>query len=131
MRAQQLARHVPFLLPLHAHEGDREIARYAVHPEARGPAPVGGQILRRGAERVIQIQQAVGQTLEEVRLVLGDPQVVELDLGVHPREGPLSLEGPGLPVLFRHLQGVVPRTGHQGREHDARGPARRNRQPVP
>ena len=76
MRPQQLPRHIPLCLLLDAHDCDREIAGDAVGPEPGRTSAAGGHILRDRAQRAIVVKHAIGQTLEEMRLVLGDLEVV-------------------------------------------------------
>ena len=122
---------VHFLVRLDAHQGNREIAGDAVGPESRRPQAVLGQHLRRRVQRGIGVEETIGQTLEEVRFVPGDPEVVQLNLGLGPGQRARSLERRGLMVLLRDLQGLLSRRRHQRGEHEIDGPSGGNRHAVP
>jgi hypothetical protein len=119
----ELPRDLPFLLGLDAHQGDRKIAGDAVCPEPGLTGAVPGQLLRRCTKRAVDEEQAIGETLEEMGLVLGDPEVVQLDLGLSPSQRARAFEGRSLAVLLCRSQGLVPGVRHDGREHDMGGSA--------
>ena len=75
---QELAHDVALLFAFDLHQGDGEVAGDAVGPEPRGAPSVRGQDLRRRARFGFGVEQAIGQTLEQMGLVLGDAEVVQL-----------------------------------------------------
>ncbi len=131
VRPQELPRDLPFLLRLDLHQSDRKIAGDAVGPEPGLAAAVFGQLLRRRTQRGIDVEQTIGQTLEEMRLVLCDPEVVQLDLGLGPGQRALSLEGCPLAVFLRRREGLFPGMCHERREHEMGCPATGNRHSLP
>src|SRR4029450_1498966 len=95
----ELARDVPMLVLLEPDEDDRQVARDAVRPE-RADAPFASlEDLARRAEGRIGVDAAVGEALEEERLIRCDPEMVELDLRLRPGERHDPVEGPGVAVL--------------------------------
>ena len=131
VRPHELPDDVPLLVPLDAHQSDRKIAGDAVGPEPGRAIAVPGQYLRRRAQRGIGVQQTIGQALEEMRLVLGDPEVVQLNLGLCPGQRALSLERCRLAVLLRNLESLFPGRRHERGEHEIDRPSSGNRHAVP
>ena len=72
---------------------DRQVAGDAVRPEAGGAPLVPREPSRRRPQGPVREEDPVGEALEEMRLVGLDAEVVELDLGLGPRQGGRPLEG--------------------------------------
>ena len=56
-----------------------------------------------GRRRRIGIEHPVCQALEQVRFVVADAEVMELDLRLGPRKGHRALEGIGVVMLVREI----------------------------
>src|SRR6185436_3976682 len=119
VRAQQLAHDllVPGIVDPNDH--DRDVARYAVWPEDGAASGSPDQELRRLPQRRIEIEDAVGETLEEMRLVVRDAEVMELHLGSRAGEGHDALEGRRVAKLVREIEDDLTRRRHQRGEGDA------------
>ncbi|MEJ2320690.1 MAG: hypothetical protein P8Y21_15305, partial [Gemmatimonadales bacterium] len=130
LRPQELSHDVPLLVPLDEDQGDGKVAGDAVGPEAGRAAAVRSEDRRRCAQRGIGVEQTVGETLEEMRLVLGDPEVVQLDLCLGPGQRALSLEGCRLAVLLGELERLVSGRRQEGGEREANRCSFGNRQPL-
>ena len=92
-------------------------------PEGGGALAVAHQDVRGSAEARIGVEDPCRDSLEEVRLVRGDAQVPELDLGLRPGDVGCALERGRLAVLVGQLQGLLAGIRGERREVDARGPA--------
>ena len=84
--AQQLADDVEVLDLVDPDHDDGQVAGDAVRPQAGRAALVLGQHRRRRPQRRIRVEDPVRQALEEMGFVLLDAEVVELDLGLRPRQ---------------------------------------------
>src|SRR2546425_13379317 len=96
-------------------------------PEPGRTAAARGQLLMRRTQRAIDVQQAIRQTLEEMRLVPGNPEMVQLDLRLCPCQRACALERRRLTILLRDLDGLLTGTRHECREHHTHRPLRGNR----
>ena len=75
-------------------------------------------------QRRVGVEDAVGEPLEEVRLVRLDAEVVQLDLGLGPGERRRALEGRRVAVLVGEVERCLARVGDERREDHARRRAR-------
>src|SRR4029453_1632683 len=78
---------------------------------------------RRRPQRRIGVEDAIGEALEEVRLVQLDAQMVELDLRLGARERDHAIEGRRIPIFVGEVDDGLARGGHHGGERDPRGGA--------
>ena len=96
---QQLANEIEVLGLRDPDDDDRQVAGDAVGPERRCAAIVPGELAGRWPERGIRVQDPVGEPLEQMGLVGLDPEMVELDLGLRPRERRRTFIGADLAIL--------------------------------
>ncbi len=106
-------------------QDDREVAGDAVRPERLGVPHIALQYLGGRAQRRLGEENAVGEPLEEVRVVGGDPEVVELHLGLGPRRCPDALERRRVAILVGERERCFVRRGDEGGERDVCRRARR------
>src|SRR3990170_2261211 len=92
MRPQQLPDDVDILRLVDAGQYDRQIARYAMRPQRRAFKRAVAECLGRWTQRRIGVQHGIGQSLEQLRFVGPDTEVMQLDLRLRPgqREGALK-----------------------------------------
>ncbi len=95
-----------------------------MRPQARGPERVAREDGGGRPHARVGVENAIGELLEEMRLLRVDPEVMELHLGLGPRQGGDPLEGSGIAVLVGHEKGGRPRRGEQRGEDDACARAR-------
>ncbi len=87
-------------------------------------APVALQNLPRRTQERIDVEEAGGQALEQVRFIAADAEMVQLHLGTGPGLGPGPLEDGLVTVAIGHGQELVPAAGDKGYEADARAGTR-------
>ena len=121
VRAQELAHDPEVLRLVDLHEDDRQVAGDAVGPERGRATGVTAEHGRRRPQRPLGVEHAPGQALEQVRLVGADAEVMELHLGLGPRQRGRALERGRVAVLVGEVQGHL--TG--GRDHRGEGDAHR------
>ena len=123
--AQDLPHDAAILPLVDPHEDDGQVARDPVSPEPGGSGRVPRQGARGRPQPRVRIEDAVGDVLEEVRLVGRDAEMMKLDLRLRPRQGGGALERRRIAILVG--QGQRRRAGgsQERREHDARTGARR------
>ena len=128
---QQLSDDVEVFRLVDSHEHDRQVTGDAVRPQARCPAVVAFQQGGRRPQRRVRVEDPVRQSLEQVRLVGVDAEVLQLDLCLRPRQDRGALVDGGLAVLVGEVQCVRPRCGDAGRERRVDRGARSQADPVP
>ena len=99
MRAQQLPNDADVfgLIDLDQHDG--EVPRDPVDPECRGSFRLPHEHVRGGAQGAIGVQNRAAEDLEQVRFVVSDAKVVQLDLGLRPGHCGSALEGRNIVIL--------------------------------
>ena len=73
-------------------------------PETRRAPLVAGEEAGGRTHRRVRVEDPVGEALEEMGLVGLDAKVVQLDLGLGPRECRRPLERGGIAVLVGEVQ---------------------------
>ena len=86
------------------HQHDRQVAGDSVGPQLRRSALASLQNVGRGPQRRIGVEHAIGETLEEMRFVGTDAEVMELHLRLGPRERHRALEGGGVVMLVHQVE---------------------------
>ena len=130
LRLQDLAHQGQVVLLHHAHQQDRQVARDAVRPQPGLAALVA--LAQRGlrAQRGVGVHHARRQALEELRLVAGQAEVPQRDLGVGEGERQRARARAGVVVLLRQRVRGGGALRDAGREREAREAAGRQPDPV-
>jgi len=104
---------------------DRQVAGDPVGPKLRWSALAYLQNVGRGPQRRIGVEREIGETLEEMRFVGADPEVMELHLRLGPRERHRSLKGGGVVMLVHQVECVGASRCNHRPERDVYRGARR------
>ena len=95
-------------------------AQSAVRPGRVAPQRVAG-----GPKRGVGVEDPAGEILEQVRLVRANPEMVQLDLRLRPRQRDRALEGRRVAILVGQRHGGVARRGDERGEDQAGALSRR------
>ena len=118
--AQQLTDDLQILDVVDPNQDDGQVARDPVRPQRRRSALASAEHFGGGAQRRVGVEDAVGETLEELRFVGPDAEMMELHLRLGPRQGDRALEGGRVMVLVDQVERLVAGRRDQRPERDAR-----------
>ena len=102
--AQQLADDLQVLDVIDPDQHDRQVAGNSVGPKRRWSALASLQHVGRRPQRRIGVEHVIGETLEEMRFVGVDAEVMELHLRLGPGERDRALEGGGVVMLVDQIE---------------------------
>ena len=109
MRLKHLADQAQIARLADGDQGDGQVARDGISPQAGLALAVFGDALRGGAQQGIGIEQMAGQLLEAARIVGLDAQQAQLKLGRGPGEIHRPVDRMGIAVLVHQAGGLFAR----------------------
>ncbi len=124
MGPEQLPHDPHVLRIVDLHQDDRDVPGDPVRPEGGGPSRMAREHVRGRSKRSLRVKNAAGEALEEVGLVGPDADMVQLHLGLRPRQGARTVERRRIVILLGESQDFLPRRGNHRREGDPDGDAR-------
>ena len=128
--AQQLMHQGQLILLADADEHDRQIAGDALRPQGAGAAQIALNGGRCRAQHRIGVKDVIGEALKQLRIFLGDAEVMKLHLRLRPGQRGGAVEGDGVVMLVGQVHHRIAAFGGHGPERDARGGAARNPHPA-
>ena len=97
-----------------------KIARYAMAPQNRCLiAAPRAMISRRGTQRGIGIDQAIGNALKHIGVFRIQPEMPQLHLGLGPGQSGRAIEGDRVPMPINQIEHGLARLCNQGPEGEA------------
>ena len=119
--AEQLAQQREVIGFVEPDQDDRKVPGDAVGPERCGSLLVPFEHGRGGPQRWIREEHVVREALVEMRLVRSHAEVMQLDLGLGPRERRCALERRRILVLVGEIEHRAARRGDQRPERHPHG----------
>ena len=107
MRADQLARGLQVRSVVDPTQRNRQVAGNAVRPKRRRPEIVAFQDFRRRPKCRVRVENAIRNTLEEVRFVRRYSDMMKLNLSLGPGQGGRAFERRNIVVLIGQADNLL------------------------